>query len=262
MGRLLKQVPLDFDWGLNEVWSGYVNPHQRHKCNACEGLGYSKEYKELEKKWYGHDEQLYLQNPYRPHGRYNSLAWNNNLTQDDVNALIEADRLWDFTRVPLNEEQKKIVKQKIASGENSWLPFNNGYIPTAKEVNEWNLKGMGHDSSNAWIVIKARLKREGKPSECSKCNGTGEKWQSQKAKELYENWTEYDPPIGEGFQLWENTSEGSPITPVFESLELLCEWCEKNEVSVFGNHTATKEEWISMLKKDFVCYQTGNMVFI
>jgi hypothetical protein len=43
MVRLLKQVPLDFDWKLNEVWSGYINPHKRHKCNECEGLGYSKE---------------------------------------------------------------------------------------------------------------------------------------------------------------------------------------------------------------------------
>ena len=78
---------------------------------------------------------------------------------------------------------------------------------------------MGHDSSNAYYCIIARIKREGKPSVCPKCKGTGENWQHPKAKRLYKNWKSYDPPIGEGFQLWETTSEGSPSSPVFETLE-------------------------------------------
>ena len=32
------------------------------------------------------------------------------------------------------------------------------------------------------------------------------------------------PPKGEGFQLWETTTEGSPVSPVFETLDELCEW--------------------------------------
>ena len=46
-----------------------------------------------------------------------------------------------------------------------------------------------------------------------------------KLKELCE------PPKGEGYQLWNTTSEGSPISPVFETLDKLCEWCEVNETS-------------------------------
>lgn len=262
MGRELKRVPLDFKWKIGELWSGYINPHKRHECIDCNGLGWSKDYNSLQDEWYYTDERCWKPNPYNSNARYNTASWNNNLTKEDVQALIDADRLWDFTRVPLNEEQKEIVKKKIADGGNSWLPFNNGYTPTAEEVNEWNKKGIGHDSLNCSIVIKAKLKKEGKSHLCSSCDGEGEKWQHETAKNNYEGWEDYDPPKGECFQLWTTTSEGSPMTPVFETLDELCKYCEDEEVSVFGRHTATKEKWKQMLDDDFVVHKEGNMVFI
>lgn len=262
MGRELKRVPLDFQWEIGKLWSGYVNPHEVHECKDCEGLGWSKEYNILKDKWYGWGNENYLPNPFRKDCRYNANAWSNNLDQEDVDALIEADRLWDFTRVALNDEQAEIVRKKRAEGENSWLPFNNGYRPTVQEVNDWALKGMGHDSLNCSYVISAKLKREGKSDLCPNCDGTGEKWQSEEAKELHENWKKYDPPMGEGFQLWTTTSEGSPMTPVFGSLEDLCLYCEEEGVSVFGSNTTTKEEWMKMLSDGFVHHTEGNIVFL
>ena len=262
MGRELKRVALNFQWEIGKLWSGYVNPHKHHECKECEGLGWSKEYNELKDKWYSGNNPQWKPNPFREGSRYDSVSWNNNLEQEDVDALIEADRLWDFTRVPLNDEHREIVKQKIADGGNSWLPFDNGYKPTAKEVNEWNLKTMGHDSLNCFYVIRARLAREGKSHLCSNCNGTGDNWQHEKAKELYENWENYEPPTGEGFQLWTTTNEGSPMTPVFDSLEKLCDYCEKEKVSVFGSNTATKEEWMKMLDDGLVYHKEGNAIFI
>lgn len=262
MGRELKRVALYFQWEIGKLWTGYVNPHKIHECNECAGLGWSKEYKSLEAKWYSLDSPQWRPNPFREGSRYNSIAWNNNLEQEDVDALIEADRLWDFTRVPINDEQREIVRLKIAKGENSWLPFNNGYIPTAKEVNEWNLKGMGHDSLNCSYVIKARLEKQGKSHLCQNCNGTGENWQHPKAKSLYKNWKPYHPPVGDGFQLWSTTSEGNPMTPVFKSLIELCDYCEKEKVSVFGRRVATKDEWEKMLSDEIVFYKEGNLIFI
>ena len=60
-----------------------------------------------------------------------------------------------------------------------------------------------------------------------------------------------EPPEGDGYQLWENTSEGSPISPVFDSLDKLCEWAAENE-TVFASFTSTKEEWKEMLSKNQV----------
>ena len=262
MGRELKRVPLDFQWEVNKLWCGYINPHKVHECTDCSGNGYSKEYQRLSDEWYGWNTENYKPNPFRKDCRYNASAWSHNLTKEDVKALLKADRLWDFTRVPITDEQKEIVRQKKANGGNSWLPFCNGYVPTPEEVNEWNLKGMGHDGCNAWYCITARLKREKKNAKCSSCNGSGENWQHPKAKKLYKNWKSYDPPIGEGFQLWTTTNEGSPMTPVFDSLEKLCEYCEEEKVSVFASNTATKEEWFKMLNQDFVHHQEGNVIFI
>lgn len=262
MGRELKRVPLDFKWEIGKIWYGFINPHANHKCMECDGMGYSKEYNQLNEKWYSFGIELRKKNPFRKDCTYNALSWSNNLDEDDVKALIEADRLWDFTRVPLNDEQREIVRKKKADGGNSWLPFNNGYVPTAKEVNEWNLKGMGHDSLNAYTVIKAKLKRQGLSHLCPKCNGSGSDWQSEKAKELYENWKDYEPPKGDGYQLWSTTTEGHPMTPVFPTLDELCEYLEVEKVSLFGSSTATKEHWKSMLDENFVRHEVGSMVFI
>lgn len=57
---------------------------------------------------------------------------------------------------------------------------------------------------------------------------------------------QYDPPTGDGFQLWETTSEGSPQSPVFATLEELCAWCEDN-ATTFASFKATKEQWFKML---------------
>ena len=55
------------------------------------------------------------------------------------------------------------------------------------------------------------------------------------------------PPAGDGWQLWETVSEGSPITPVFTSAEELASW-----LVVPGNDTSvtagtTREQWIEFL---------------
>jgi len=69
------------------------------------------------------------------------------------------------------------------------------------------------------------------------------------------------PPRGDGYQLWMTTNEGSPISPVFATLDELCEWCEEN-ATIFAYKKADKEEWRQMLEADFVHYQMGNITFI
>ena len=69
------------------------------------------------------------------------------------------------------------------------------------------------------------------------------------------------PPPGDGFQLWETTSEGSPTSPVFATLDDLCEWCTDN-ATTFANFTATKDEWRKMFDRGFVAHEEGNVIFM
>lgn len=228
MGREIKRVALNFEWPLNEVWKGYINPFKSGKCKWCNGSMYTPFGESLRDEWY--------------YGE-----WQHNLSQEDVDALSSADSLWDFTRVPINEEQTKIVKEKIKNGGNSWLPFHNGYHPTAEEVNKWSHIGFGHDSCNFWICMTAKAKKLGQKIYCSKCHGNGYLFKNRRVKKQYKNWKEYEPPSGPGYQLWETTSEGSPMSPVFEKPEELAFWLEKNKASSFGKETCTYEQWLNFI---------------
>lgn len=69
-----------------------------------------------------------------------------------------------------------------------------------------------------------------------------------------------EPPIGEGYQLWEFTSEGSPQSPVFSSLRELCEWCEKN-ATVYAKIKATRERWHDILKNSILLVEARGITF-
>ena len=235
MGRTLKRVALDFDWPLNKIWKGYWNPYYCETCPVCEGHGYNKETKALNDAWYNHNG---IRNwvDVSEHKRYDANAWHNNLDQDDVQALIDNGRLREFTI------------------DNS--------IPTAEEVNEWSRKSlMGHDGLSCFICVEARAKRLGFYGLCSHCNGYGNIYPTEKFRELADNYENFEPPTGEGYQLWNTTTEGHPMSPVFNTLDDLCEWCEVN-ATTFGREKATKEEWKSMLDEGFVRHEEGNCVFI
>jgi hypothetical protein len=229
------------------VW--VLSPYRYNECPACEGSGYNTETKKLSDDWYSH---------LRTDGKE---GWQHHLEQEDVQALLDKNRLWDFTRVPRNNEQRAIVMQRIADGHNPWLPENNGYIPTAEEVNRWSRWGMGHDSSNKRTCVEARAKRTGIWGHCDVCDGAGELWHSPEIKKAAEEWEHIEPPAGEGYQLWEETSEGSPISPVFDSFDALCDWAADN-ATTFGHFKATAAEWRKMLDDDFVYHEEGQMLFM
>lgn len=188
--------------------------------------------------------------------------WCHHLIQADVDALIAADRLWDLTRVPQDGGQAFVVAVRMAYHDtNSWLSESNGHRPTAAEVNGWSLEGFGHDGCNQYICVKARCAREGVPYECARCAGTGKIWPTPEIKQSYENWKETEPPTGDGYQLWEDCSEGSPVSPVFASLDALCAWAETN-ATTFGSFRASKDEWLKMLDGGVVHHAEGNSIFL
>lgn len=51
------------------------------------------------------------------------------------------------------------------------------------------------------------------------------------------------------FMMYETTSEGTPISPAFETPEALARWLADNNASAFGDMTATYEEWLATCQR-------------
>jgi hypothetical protein len=202
MGRELRRVPLDFAWPLERTWEGFLNPYWKlsQKCTACKGRGSNPGMREVDDDFYGFE---------RPERR-----WCDKITQDELDALITEGRLRDYTSV-WNPDSK------------AWIPRSTP--PTVETINEAQRTGHVHDAINSWILVKARCKRLGISTDhCEVCGGEGNVWPGAYAKALHEAWQEIPPPEGPGYQFWETTSEGSPISPVFATAEEMIEWLIKD----------------------------------
>lgn len=260
MGRQIRRVSVDFDWPLHQVWGGFLTPDRFNevKCPDCKS-GYSPQAQHLFDLWYGylpfdptstgstplrHDtpavrafaERNVANSPdFYGTGEYaivreaRRLAelwngqWSHHLTQDDVDALVAAGRLHDFTHTWIRGT--------------GWQAKEPPVTPTAAQVNERSLRGFGHDAINASVVIRARCEREGIDRLCRTCEGHGstEAYPGQRAEA--DAWKPSDPPEGEGWQLWETVSEGSPISPVFATADELAGWM---------SDPARKEDWLPL----------------
>lgn len=269
MGRDLKRVALDFDWPLNELWAGFQNPYPyAADCPDCKGSGYSPVAKHLHEQWYGYvafdpaetgstpftvdhpavrafaehhckqhpefygtGEAAIIREAQRMLGFWNS-SWSHHLAADDVAALLAKDRLWNFTH------------------------YGNPN-PTPQQVNEWSLVGMGHDSLNSMYCIQAKCERMGAMYECPRCNGDGEQWPNKATKYLYESWQRVEPPAGDGWQLWENVTEGSPISPVFATSDELVAWMVKDGYSEAGAQAFVKSGYAPSFVMSDAGFQNG-----
>jgi hypothetical protein len=247
MGREIKRVPLDFDWPTGDIWHGYLMPERLHadKCPDCKN-GYSPHAQNLFDLWYGNlpfhpasngsapltsstpgvracAERNVSASPgfygsgetaiVREANRLASLwngQWGHHLNDADIAALVEGGRLMDFTHT--------------WNPETRWQKIKPPVVPTAVEVNAWSLHGFGHDSINAGVVVRARCARDGYRETCETCDGHGgvEAYPGQRAEA--EAWKSTEPPEGDGWQLWETVSEGSPISSVFPDAEGLAQW--------------------------------------
>jgi hypothetical protein len=176
--------------------------------------------------------------------------WAHHLNADDVQALIDADRLRDFTHT--------------WSKETGWVKKDPPYIPTVEEVNNYSLGGFGVDS---WPIIQAEAKRLGIDIYCSACNGDGSYWPDPEMQKLCEAWEQTEPPAGEGWQVWETVSEGSPITPVLPTREALVDYLveegtEFDRESIRRGYQTGSPGWTrpnaeAFVKAEYACSMVG-----
>lgn len=214
MSREIKRVALDFKWPSSKVWEGFVLPERLRgeKCPDCEN------------------------------GQSHSGWWLQNLS-NRMDMLVQ-----------------DIGEQERGKNMHPWLsndPYPQGHFenhrfvidrPTedivdfmmglAEFIGENDtperLKNSFRGSSH--VVLRALCKASGikNPFVCKTCDGRGtlEKYAGQ--FEEADNWKEYEPPVGEGWQLWESVSEGSPISGVFATSGQLVD-----HLSTVGDDTGT-----------------------
>jgi hypothetical protein len=189
MGRELKRVQLDFTWPLNERWSGFVNPHyaKSHNCTACNGAGETTAKQRV--------------------GDLVSL-----LMLSGTDAIRGACHPY-LQETPLYNTQGKTCGKDMAEFTASLA----GRTPSS----------FGHDSCDKWTAKKKIIAAAGLPENwgiCPACEGEGTIWESEESKQAAEDWTPTEPPTGDGYQIWETVSEGSPISPVFATPEELARY--------------------------------------
>lgn len=185
---------------LNECVNFYFSVERERKdCETCGGNGTHPDAQWISESWYSHSSPFKPQSfgamqaealmsrfggkAHHLHGFGNypsaeTLAkygpaftefcehmlvrghWSDDLTQDEVQALVDAGRLMDFTHT-------------FTAGQ-GWKKNDPATVPTADAVNAWARgRGLGHDSINQWVAVKRRCERLGVPHQCPTCEGHG-----------------------------------------------------------------------------------------
>lgn len=209
MSREVKRVPLDFDWPLHKVWDGYLLPAnlQSETCTQCGGRGQTSAAAWVQAC--AHmilmlDDDLADQRRGRPMHPYFA----------------------DFYTTAYGTRPSADIRQLgtgLAGREGS--PF-------------------GHDSIDGWSAYSKIVAAAGLDPKvwgvCPGCAGRGSTESYPGQAVAAEAWTPTEPPAGEGWQMWETVSEGSPISPVLETPEQLAAWLAVNTPETY-------EQWLAMI---------------
>jgi hypothetical protein len=124
-----------------------------------------------------------------------------------------------------------------------WTPGLQGMEERYKPL----LPGEGYQSSvDDWDDENAKWKAGWRPEHCDDPESramTYEQWAGQRPHrdDYMPNW-----PLDQRTHLmmYEDTSEGTPISPAFATPEELARWLADNGASSFGSSTATYEQWL------------------
>ena len=140
----------------------------------------------------------------------------------------------EVRRVPGNWEHPK-----YPNGD--FVPLYDGSSFT-DELREWEkhaakwAEGLYYSWEGGWIPLEDGKKSVG-----------FEEWYGHKPypDDYMPEWPEEERTH---LMMYETTSEGTPISPAFETPEELAQWLADNKASAFGSMTATYEQWLAMCK--------------
>lgn len=224
MGREARRVPLDFDWPQGEVWKGYLMPDRLReaKCPDCE-LGMTP------------DGDL-----------IQGLAYLLVGLADDVTAQEQGRDMHPYLR-SLHDIAYVHGKPRPTP---RFMEFFHGLLPEDRDADGF-LGRQPHGMARRLIELAGL---DEKWDWCPTCKGHAsvEKYPGQRAEA--EAWEYEEPPTGEGWQMWETTSEGSPMSPVFATASGLANWLASNGASTFADATASSAEWLAIITGEEIAH--------
>lgn len=198
MSREVRRVPLDFEWPTNKVWDGYVMPDDLRlpRCTACGGAG-----------WNGSGAWLA------------TLCWRLCMLADDV------DR-----EQPLGRRMHPWLTDDPyppTGASRSQIPRPDSDIVELLDALGVEAGFLGRTNTDGYRLARRLVEVAGLDSDtwglCRVCSGRGHVATREQEAE-HDAWQPTDPPVGEGWQLWETVSEGSPLSPVFPDDAGLIGW--------------------------------------
>lgn len=210
MGREIKRVPLDFDWPLNKVWKGYVNPH------------------------------------FKPCPEDNKTCFNGNTAGGAWLAAIVrllmvagadgADggkrrvggRIWphpylaEFVLAPTFDPPEGWWSHPTAT--TSVIPPTSDLAQLTEGLAGRAMAFSMHDACDNWAAYNAIKKAAGVPKKWGVCPVCKGHCIDPSVRKVYNKWKPTKLPKGKGWQVWETVSAGSPISPVFASSAQCVDW--------------------------------------
>lgn len=218
MGREARRVPLDFDWPQGETWDGYLMPDrlQEDQCPDCR------------------------------HGGTPAYDWLQKVAYVIAGLADDAD---DEVRGRAMHPYLEPLRAISYGGNHSRTDPRPGrqFAEFADGISQQSSTFLGRDS---YRMQTALIAAAGLPEDwglCPTCNGHAsvEAYPGQRAEA--EGWQPTEPPSGEGWQMWETTSDGSPMSPVFSTPDELAAWLAESGASLFGSTTAPREQWYRII---------------
>lgn len=195
MSHEVKRVPLDFGWPLNKVWEGYLMPDRlkERPCPAGEACD---------------------------RGQTSARAW--------VDEIARLALMLDDDMGSRSNDLYPFFRSVAGGGTHALRPRPSADIREFVTGLAGHENMVGHDVYDRRRATTRLIEAAGLDPQtwgvCPKCAGRGsvEAYPRQRAEA--EAWQGTGPPAGEGWQLWEIVSGGSPVSPVFATAEELAHW--------------------------------------
>ncbi len=223
IGREVRRVPLDFDWPLKKTWEGFINceggPCPSVARGECfDGVTAGRRYVQ-------------------------AIAMLLSVAGSDALGKRETG-IWPHPYLhdpPMSPRHPRYTGKPVGPTADlaELTAALAGRAPSC----------FGHDSCDRLSIERKIIEAAGLDPErwgvCPVCDGHGDDPEKRSAAEA---WRETPVPEGDAYQLWETTSEGSPISPPKKTPEELARWLADNGASSFGSRTESYETWLKFIR--------------